>query len=127
MPSPVIRVAHIVPSLEARHGGPSQSVRALANHLADAGDQVDLLTTFAPGDSAMQSAGDRATIRAFPRTAPRFLCPSPALRDHVLGASFDCVHHHSLWLRTLAYAASAARRQGRPLVISPRSMMSDWA
>jgi glycosyltransferase involved in cell wall biosynthesis len=37
------------------------------------------------------------------------------------------VHHHSLWLLPLRYAAEAARRHHAPLVISPRGMMSGWA
>jgi glycosyltransferase involved in cell wall biosynthesis len=122
-----MRICQIVPSLEVRHGGPSQSVRALANHLAQAGDTVELLATQEPGDTAAPTAGDRATIRLFPRVFPRAISRSPELRDHLLHSAFDCVHHHSLWLRPLAYAAEAARRHERPLVISPRGMMTAWA
>lgn len=122
-----MKIACIVPSLEVRHGGPSQSVRALANHLALAGDEVELLATQEPGDTAAPAAGDRAVIRLFPRIPPRSISRSPQLRDHLLGTAFDCFHHHSLWLRPLAYAAAAARSQHRPLVISPRGMMSGWA
>ncbi len=122
-----MRACHIVPSLEARHGGPSKSVRALANHLALGGDQVDLLATAEPGDTAAATASDRAGVRIFPRLAPEWIVRSPALQDALATIPFDVVHHHSLWLRTLHYAATAARRAGRPLVISPRGMMSDWA
>jgi len=122
-----MRVCQIVPSLETRHGGPSQSVRALANHLARAGHAVELLATQEPGDTASAAAGDAATVRLFPRIPPRSICRAPALQAHLRQTSFDCVHQHSLWLRTLAYAAQAARRQRVPLVISPRGMMTDWA
>ncbi len=122
-----MRVSLIVPSLETRHGGPSQSVRALANHLALNGDEVELLATQEPGDTAAPTAADRAAIRLFPRIAPCSISRSPQLRDHLFRSAFDCVHHHSLWLRPLAYAATAARRQNRPLVISPRGMMTEWA
>jgi glycosyltransferase involved in cell wall biosynthesis len=122
-----MRVCHIVPSLETRHGGPSRTVRALANHLALAGDDVELLATAEPGDTAAAGPADRAAIRIFPRIAPRALSRSPALRRHLLAAPFDCVHAHSLWLLPLRYAAEAARLRGVPLVISPRGMMSGWA
>ena len=120
-----MRLCHIVPSLEERHGGPSKSVRALAAALARGGDDVELLATTAPGDVGAGAAA--AALRVFPRIPPRWLLRSPELRRHLLSSPFDCVHHHSLWLLSLRYAATAARRRERPLVISPRGMMSGWA
>jgi glycosyltransferase involved in cell wall biosynthesis len=88
---------------------------------------VDLLATAEPGDTAAATADDQAQIRIFPRLAPEWIVRSPALRDYVTGTPFGCIHHHSLWLRTLGYATAAAKKQGCPLVISPRGMMSGWA
>jgi glycosyltransferase involved in cell wall biosynthesis len=59
--------------------------------------------------------------------SPRRICRSPALREHFQSHAYDCIHHHSLWLRTLHYAHSAAHHSRIPLVISPRGMMSGWA
>lgn len=120
-------LVHIVPSLEERHGGPSKSARALANHLASAGDEVRLLATEDAPGSFVHHEDDQAHLEAFPRLAPRWLCRSPGLRQQLLRSAGDCFHHHSLWLLTLRYATEAARRHGRPLVISPRGMMSPWA
>lgn len=120
-------LCHVVPSLEERHGGPSKSVRALANHLAGPGREVVLLTTEERPGATPPAAGARADLRTFPRVVPRWLCRSPALRRHLLATPAECIHHHSLWLLTLRYADEAARRHGVPLVISPRGMMSGWA
>jgi glycosyltransferase involved in cell wall biosynthesis len=122
-----MKICHIVPSLEERHGGPSKSVRALANHLIPAGATVELLATEEAPGSVVPAAGDVAEIRTFPRVTPRWLSRSPALRQHLFGHPADCVHHHSLWLLPLRYAAAAAARHEAPLVISPRGMMSGWA
>jgi len=122
-----MRLSHIVPSLEDRHGGPSKSVRALANALAARGDPVELLTTVATGLPVSPADGEPATIRAFPRVTPRWLARSPELRRHLLAGDPECIHHHSLWLLTLHYAHQAARRHDVPLVISPRGMLSGWA
>ncbi len=122
-----MRVCQIVPSLEDRHGGPSKSVRALANSLAQQGEEVDLLSTVEPGQLVPIAGGDRATMRTFPRVAPRWLTCSPELRHHLLTGDYDCLHNHSLWLLPLRYAYEAARHSDRPLVISPRGMMSGWA
>ncbi len=122
-----MRLCHIVPSLEERHGGPSKSVRALANSLATLGESVELLATAEAGSPVVLDGRDTAAIRLFPRVTPRWLSRSPALRTHLQQAEFDCVHHHSLWLLTLRYARQAAQRRQVPLVISPRGMMSGWA
>ena len=122
-----MRLCHIVPSLEGRHGGPSKSVRALANALAGVGGPVELLTTREAGQESPSGERDAATIRTFPRVRPRWLSRSPELRRHLAGTGCDLVHHHSVWLLTLRYAHEAARQQRVPLVISPRGMLSGWA
>ncbi len=122
-----MRVCHIVPSLEERHGGPSKSVRALANAQAEWGEPISLLATQEPGRPAPSSGRDAATVEIFPREAPLSLCRSRGLQQRLASAAFDCVHHHSLWLLTLHYAQAAAHRTDAPLVISPRGMFSDWA
>lgn len=122
-----MRVAQVVPSLEDRHGGPSKSVRALANSLSRPDENIELLTTMEAGQLLSLDGQDTASIHTFPRVAPCWLARSPALRQHLLSTVYDCVHHHSLWLLTLRYAHEAARHHDAPLVISPRGMMSGWA
>ncbi len=122
-----MRVCHIVPSLEERHGGPSKSARALANAQVTHGTTVELLTTLESGQSSPDTAADAARILTFPRQAPLSLCRAPKLRAHLWATPADCIHHHSVWLLTLRYAREAAQRQSAPLVIAPRGMFSPWA
>ncbi len=119
-----MKLAHIIPSLEARHGGPSSSVPALAAACAAIGHEVELLATV-PGSGTMVTAG-ALTTTTFPRDWPQKFCPSAGLRDALARTPAEIIHHHSLWLRTLHYAHQAAARGGK-LVISPRGMMSPWA
>lgn len=121
-----MRICHIVPSLEGRHGGPSKSVRRLAEALARLGHDVDLLST-RPEQVVETVEESHLHVRQFRRDRPEFLCVSAGLREFLRQHSYDCVHHHALWLRTLHYAHRAGRMTGRPLVISPRGMMTDWA
>ena len=120
-----MRVCHIVPSLEERHGGPSKSVRALANAQAHLGASADLLATQVQVPTT--PLPDAAHIAIFPREFPEWLCTSRELKHHLIATPYQCVHHHSLWLRTLHYAHTAAHRLGVPLIIAPRGMLSDWA
>lgn len=102
-------------------------MRSLANALARSNDSVDLLTTSEAGHAVAPGNGDAARISSFPRVAPLRLCRSPELRRHLRSESYDCIHHHALWLLTLRYAHEAAQKSRVPLVISPRGMMSGWA
>jgi len=121
-----MKIAQIVPSLEERHGGPSKSVRRLAEALTRLGHEVDLLATL-PERSGEPSQTDGLRVLQFRRDSPEFLCPSAGLRNHLRRSSYDCLHHHALWLRTLHYARRAGHATGVPLVISPRGMLSDWS
>lgn len=122
-----MRVCHIVPSIEERHGGPSKSVRALAEAQAKQEETVDLLTTVEPGQPGPDLSVGAARLSVFPRQTPLRFCRSAGLRRHLLAQPLDCVHHHALWLLPLHYAHEAAHRRGIPLVISPRGMFSGWA
>ena len=122
-----MKLAHVVPSLEERHGGPSRSVRTLANTMAGFGDEVDLLATQEAGQPVANPGTDTATVSNFPRVAPLWLSRSPELSRALTDRRYEVIHHHSLWLLTLRYAHDAAKRSGVPLVISPRGMMSGWA
>ncbi|HWA07880.1 MAG TPA: glycosyltransferase [Opitutaceae bacterium] len=120
-----MHIAQIVPSLEARHGGPSVSVPALASSLAHLGHSVSLLSTGARPDHVDDDP--RLIVRTFPRNRPASICPSPGLRKYLHHFTGDVIHSHGLWLRTLHYAHRETQRRKIPHVISPRGMMADWA
>lgn len=115
-------IAHVVPSLETRHGGPSRSVRELAAAQARLGADVGLYTT--TSDTAGTDPAEER-VHVFARGRPAAFCPSRGLRAALRRAAPGVVHHHALWLRTLHYARLAASHG--VLVISPRGMMSRWA
>ena len=119
-----MKITHLIPSLEARHGGPSSSVPALAAACASLGHEVQLLATI-PGPGTTVTEGSLTTT-TFPRDWPQKICPSAGLRATLQTSQAEIIHHHSLWLRTLHYAHQTADR-GAKLVISPRGMMSAWA
>jgi glycosyltransferase involved in cell wall biosynthesis len=120
-----MRLCHIVPSLEERHGGPSKSVYALARTLAGLGHETSLLAT-QPGAPVMRNDGG-LRVGIFHRDRPQRLGAAAGRRGQHESEPSDIVHHHSLWLRTLHYAHQHARRQRAPLVIAPRGMMNGWA
>ena len=120
-----MRVSHIVPSLEQRHGGPSVSVPALAAAQSALGLDVDLLATTPGPPSTREDSG--LTARTFSLGWPASLCVSRGLQAALNDDPPDLVHHHGLWLRTLHYAHAVSYERAARLVISPRGMMSSWA
>ena len=121
-----MRIAQIVASLEARHGGPSRSVLGLATGLARLGHDVELLTT-EPGTNRTDRPAPHLIVHRFPRRWPQAVAAAPELARRLNEERYDVIHNHGLWLRPLHHAARAAKRSGAPLVISPRGMMTDWA
>jgi glycosyltransferase involved in cell wall biosynthesis len=120
-----MRIAQIVPSLEARHGGPSVSVPALSCALARRGHRVTLLA--GGPDNQPSPVEANLAVQIFPRNWPQRLGTSQGLRQALEANEAEIFHHHGLWLRPLHYADLRARATGTPLVISPRGMMAPWA
>ncbi len=122
-----MRLCHIVPSLEERHGGPSKSVRAIADAQAALGAEVELLSTqLPPVDHGAATPGIARNLN-FAREWPTTLYRSTGLRDHLKSTRYDCVHSHACWILTVRYAEAAARFHRVPLVLSPRGMLTEWA
>jgi glycosyltransferase involved in cell wall biosynthesis len=119
-----LKIVQIVPSLEARHGGPTRSVFALSAALVDVGHSVDLFTTD-PGPETTRLEGS-LRITHHHRDWPERVCRSASLRDAIAHSGAGVFHHHALWLRTLHY--THRRAAGRDVfVISPRGAMGPWA
>lgn len=121
-----MRIAQVVASLEARHGGPSRSVLGLARGLAAQGAATELLTTDSAGDQT-EADDSGLTVRRFRREWPQRVYISSSLAGHLDATRYDIVHAHGLWIRPLHYAACSANRYRVPLIISPRGMMTPWA
>ncbi|MEM9028965.1 MAG: glycosyltransferase [Pseudomonadota bacterium] len=128
-----MRVLHISPTYlpAVRYGGPIQSVHGLCAGLVQRGHDVHVYTTNVDGDGTSDvPVGelvdvDGVAVTYFPAGAGRIVYRSPdmlAELDDKLG-SFDVLHVHSVFLWPTMIAASRARRQRLPYVVSPRGML----
>ena len=124
-----------IAGLQPEYGGPSNSVPALAEALAQAGVRVDLVTCkSSPGQAAphlppsglvptrLVSRANRITRwRSAGNEFARCLTQSPR------GDAYSVVHDHGLWLPNNHAVAVASRQLGIPRVVSPRGMLTGWA
>lgn len=114
-----------------RYGGPVRSAHGLACGLVELGHKVDVLTTDVDGPSRLDVSLDHPTemdgvqVHYCPIAEPRRIYYSPALAQRAasLLPYADAVHINGMFLWPGPYIGRAARRLGKPMVISPRGML----
>lgn len=122
-----MKVLHVIPSLSAAHGGPTQAMLTIERALRDAGVDVETATTDDDGPGRRIARAHAAALAEgaavrwyFPRTI-EFYKASPAFVPWIAREvrRFDVVHIHSLFSFTTPVAAWAARRANVPYVVRP--------
>ncbi|WP_108880562.1 glycosyltransferase [Anderseniella sp. Alg231-50] len=122
----MLKISHIVTSIESEASGLSYSVPSLAKAQAGLGSDVALLSVGTPG-----KAHDSGVVF---ETMPRDLSSIPVLqrlyisselKKRVAEPGADIIHNHGLWMMPNIYG-SLARRKNRDvkLVTAPRGMLS---
>lgn len=119
-------IVHIVPSIDAEASGPSYSVPRLCESLGALGCNVTLLTL----GSKFAAGASNYSHRYYPisKVFGRFFASNQLKTALLSHAQYvDIIHSHSLWLMPNVYPSLAARRAGKPLVLSPRGTLSPVA
>jgi glycosyltransferase involved in cell wall biosynthesis len=128
-----INVFLTVAGLAPEFGGPSQSVPALAEALASENADVELISCESRPTQSAPALPNRDLVRtrllatrhrqsrwrARGNDFFRALIEDARLKDTV-------IHDNGLWLPSNHAVAGAARFLQRPLIISPRGMLSRW-
>ena len=129
-----MKVLHVIPSLAAVHGGPSQALALMERALAAQGVAVETATTDydGPGRRNGKPAGrplaeNGAVRRYFPKRL-EFYKVSPGFARWVWrqAGGYDIVHIHALFSFTSVAAAWAARWAGVPYVVRPLGTLSRY-
>jgi glycosyltransferase involved in cell wall biosynthesis len=143
-----MRVLHIIPSLDAKEGGPSVAVKVMAEALAAEGVEVTILTTQGAQNRGVisdqlsvigKTRRDRAMHRGQPesidgvqhvflRRSTEFYKTSWELvrwlRENI--TKFDLVHVHALFSFSSTVAARIARRKNVPYIVRPLGVLNRW-
>lgn len=126
-----IGAVHVIAGLDPIYGGPSYSVPRLCQALAKAGAEPILLSVAnAPHVAHEGGYSDRRFAHNYAGLPiVRGLRISSGLSNALSEAASDgdLVHNHGLWLMPNVQAGWAARRAQKPLVVSPRGMLSPVA
>jgi glycosyltransferase involved in cell wall biosynthesis len=117
------------------YGGPPRSIHALCRAQRTAGADVRVVTTSANGDGELgdeivaRGEYDGIPVHYCARAWPRSIFYAPSLASVVANElrDADVLHIHGLWNAAVWSAASVARHQKRPYVLSPRGMLAPAA
>lgn len=123
-----MKILHVTQSLDPSWGGIARVLPMLAQQLTAAGLSCRLAVL--SGDRFGTPAKvDGVDVLSFPANAGSRLGRSHAFDREItaLVDAADVVHLHGLWAGQNWTAGKAARRAGKPLIITPHSMMMPWA
>jgi glycosyltransferase involved in cell wall biosynthesis len=133
MPAPM-RVLQVISSVSPLRGGPSVTVRNIAEALRRHGVHVDVATTdddgeqhrlAVPLDTFCAFHGQR--VRYFPRQVRRYCASWPLLRWLKRNVrEYDVVHTHGLFSFAPVTAAWQARAAGVPYIMRPAGVLDSW-
>ncbi len=129
----MLRVAHVIQSVDAPAGGTSTAFLELFGALAERADLGVRAFTCRPGagDPAKKIIGAAPAGRwVLAARAGRFLVSGPLGRrvaNEAAAGGFDLLHIHGLWSPDLVAAARACRRAGIPYVWQPHGMLMQRA
>jgi glycosyltransferase involved in cell wall biosynthesis len=122
------RILHVVQSLDPAWGGIARVLPDLAVRLSAAGDPCRIATLTGDRFGAPPN-GLNVEVRTFAATPNSRLGSSPDFNRAIdsLVAECDVVHLHGLWSAQNWSTGKAARRAGKPHIMTPHSMMMPWA
>ena len=126
-----LKVLQVIGSMDARTGGPSYSIKALADHLHHYEIKTDIWTFNYP----YQDKPIKLKNNAQHFIAPDFFLSrklsswNPWIKSSLRSiiGKYDLIHNNGQWLMGNYYAHLLAERVGKPLIVSPRGMLEPWA
>lgn len=126
------RVGHVARVLSRAGAGVSSAAWGLGHGQASLGNGVRWLCLEDESwhaEFSSQPTGGPEVVTAVRSMGPRQLVFAPHWRGAArsLVASSDVLHVHGIWSGPLHVAAAAARRCGKPYVVTPHGMLEPWA
>ena len=123
-----MKILHVTQSLDPSWGGIARVLPMLATELAAAGDDCCIAVLRGDRFGTPQDVSG-VEVRAFDAKSGSRLGRSADFDSNIpdLVRSADVVHLHGLWAGQNWTTGKAARKLGRPVVMTPHSMMMPWA
>ncbi len=131
----VLKILHVIPSIAARYGGPSQAIYSTCRSLLAEGAEILIATTNADGESVLPVVLEQKipyqgveTIffhRQFSE-ALKYSRPLAGWLNQNVG-EFDLVHIHAVFSHACIAAAKACRKSKIPYIVRPLGTLDPWS
>jgi len=130
-----LKILHVIPSVAARYGGPSQAVYTMCRALQDQGTEVLIATTDADGSGELPVAlGEKIVYQGaptifFPRQwseALKYSRPLALWLEQNV-KNFDLAHIHAVFSHACVAAARACRKNIVPYLVRPLGTLDPWS
>ena len=130
-----MKILVVVPALGSIYGGPSKSVVELTQALGKKGVDIDLVTTNANGDRALNVPlncwleKENYRIQYFSYLAIKDYKISFSLTKWLWNnvENYDLVHTNAIFSYTILPAYWACKKDKVPYIVTPRGMLEPWA
>jgi len=126
-----MKILHVVISLAPEWGGPTKMVHELTEALVEKGVEVSLFAPVRRGGEAEITCPKGVNMQLFEEGFGARWWPgySPGLARKVMQemGKFDLVHIHELWSHPHLAASQAARKSGKPYVVTVHGGLEPWA
>lgn len=140
--STTLKILHVIPSISADMGGPSQVALNLVKALNDLGEEAEILTTNYGMDAGI-TMGDRQQYifdKTLGLSVPVWFLPydPPNLKEFIFSraatvwmwqnlANYDILDHHYLFSYLPTCAAAIARFKHIPYTVRTMGQLTPWA
>lgn len=129
-PSRGVRTLHTIFSLHNKLGGAVHAALGVCQHLAEAGQPVEIAATIGPGDDLeyLGHAYPDVRTRTFERSFPKRQWNSAEFGRWASGAlgNYDLVEIHTIFAGITWSAARACKRAGKPYFVRPHGSLDPF-
>jgi glycosyltransferase involved in cell wall biosynthesis len=131
-----MKVLHVIPSIAAVHGGPSQAVLAMVGAVRVSGVDAKILTTNDNGSELLNVPLNQWI--EYEQVPVWFVSRSLPLKEFIFSfdltfwlwehiQDYDLLHNHYLFSYAPTCAGAIARQQKIPYLVSPIGQLTPWA
>lgn len=121
----MIRISHVIKSIDLETGGPARSTTHLINELNEVNPNLHVtLNTYHTKKPIINKFENKNSINFFTNNNYFY---STELRNDVIKSNYSLLHGQGIWEFPVHQMSILAREFSIPYVISPRGMLEPWS
>ena len=123
----MLKIAHLVPYIGRRHGGPVHSLSVITRHQQKLGHKVSVFSVIRQNDEELMGFDPGVNLMTSEKTILGEFRYSPELLHILEQEEYDIIHSHGLWTNIARIAAELSNVRNVPHLLSPCGMLQSKA